>query len=77
MRAPGAPGHEGWGRVAALGDGVRGVAVGDRVASLSGRSFAEYDLAAADMVAPLPASLDDLPFPGEPLGCVIKIFRRS
>lgn len=70
-------GHEGWGRVAALGEGVAGLAVGDRVASLSGRSFAEYDLARADMVAPLPAALDGLPFPGEPLGCAMNIFARS
>ncbi len=70
-------GHEGWGRVDALGDGVTDLAVGDRVAALSYRSFADYDLARADMVATLPATLDDQPFPGEPLGCAFNIFRRS
>ncbi len=70
-------GHEGWGRVDALGDGVTDLAVGDRVAALSHRSFADYDLARADMVATLPAALDDQPFPGEPLGCAFNIFRRS
>src|SRR4051794_31276823 len=44
----GAPGHEGWGRVVALGSGVRGVAPGERVAALSYRAHAEYDLASAD-----------------------------
>jgi threonine dehydrogenase-like Zn-dependent dehydrogenase len=70
-------GHEGWGRIDAVGDGVTTLAVGDRVAALSYRSFADYDVAAADMVAKLPAALDGQPFPGEPLGCAFNIFRRS
>ncbi len=70
-------GHEGWGRIDALGAGVEGLSVGDRVAALSYRSFAEYDLAKADMVARLPAALDGQPFPGESLGCAFNIFRRS
>ena len=70
-------GHEGWGRIDAIGADVTGLTVGDRVAALSYRSFAEYDLARADMVAPLPAALDGQPFPGEPLGCAFNIFRRS
>ncbi|MBW3550819.1 MAG: alcohol dehydrogenase catalytic domain-containing protein [Proteobacteria bacterium] len=45
---PGAMGHEGWGVVDALGEGVTGVQVGDRVAALSYKSYAEYDVAAAD-----------------------------
>jgi D-arabinose 1-dehydrogenase-like Zn-dependent alcohol dehydrogenase len=43
--APGAPGHEGWGRVDAVGEGVTSVARGDRVAFLSGAAYAEYDVA--------------------------------
>jgi threonine dehydrogenase-like Zn-dependent dehydrogenase len=74
---PGAMGHEGWGVVDALGDGVSGVRVGDRVAALSYKSYAEYDVAAADAIVPLPAVLDGKPFPGEPLGCAMNIFRRS
>lgn len=70
-------GHEGWGRIDALGEGVTGFAVGDRVAALSYRSFADYDLAQADRIAKLPASLDGQPFPGEPLGCAFNIFRRA
>ncbi|MDB5450638.1 MAG: uncharacterized protein JWQ46_2534 [Phenylobacterium sp.] len=74
---PGALGHEGWGFVDAVGEGVEGLAVGDRVAALSYRSYAEYDLAEAQAVIPLPAALAGLPFPGEPLGCAMNIFRRS
>ena len=73
----GSPGHEGWGTVDALGTGVTGLAVGDRVAALSYKAYAEYDVASADAVVPLPASLDGVPFPGEPLGCAMNIFRRS
>jgi len=74
---PGGLGHEGWGRIAALGDGVSGLAIGDRVAALSFRSFAEYDVASAGSVVKLPPALDGVPFPGEPLGCAMNIFRRS
>ena len=74
---PGELGHEGWGRVDAVGPDVDGLACGDRVATLSCRSFAEYDLARADQVVALPAVLDEQPVPGEPLGCAFNIFRRS
>jgi threonine dehydrogenase-like Zn-dependent dehydrogenase len=74
---PGGLGHEGWGVVDAVGSAVTGVSVGDRVAALSFRSFAEYDLADADAVVKLPARLHDKQFPGEPLGCAMNIFRRS
>jgi threonine dehydrogenase-like Zn-dependent dehydrogenase len=73
----GAPGHEGWGVVDAVGPGVRNLSLQDRVAALSYRAFAEYDVARADAVVPLPAALDGQPFPGEPLGCAVNIFRRS
>ncbi len=74
---PGGPGHEGWGRIAALGEGVAGLAVGQRVAALTYKAHAEYDLADAGSVVPLPAALDGRPVPGEPLGCAVNIFRRS
>lgn len=70
-------GHEGWGIVDALGVDVEGIAPGDRVATLSGRSFAEYDIATASAVVKLPSELAGKPFPGEPLGCAFNIFRRS
>ena len=75
--APGGMGHESWGVVDALGPEVTGVAVGDRVAALSGASFAEFDLVAADRLVVLPPALAGQPFPGEPLGCAMNIFRRS
>lgn len=75
--APGDLGHEGWGVVDALGDGVDGLAVGDRVAALSYKSYADYDVAEATNVVKLPAALAGQPFPGEPLGCAFNIFRRS
>jgi threonine dehydrogenase-like Zn-dependent dehydrogenase len=74
---PGALGHEGWGVVDAVGSGVKGISAGDRVAALSHNAYAEYDLADADAVVPLPDSLAGQPFPGEPLGCAMNIFRRS
>jgi threonine dehydrogenase-like Zn-dependent dehydrogenase len=74
---PGAPGHEGWGRVAAVGEGVTGVEPGDRVAALSYGAHAEYDLADAGSVVKLPSSLDGVAVPGEPLGCAVNIFRRA
>jgi threonine dehydrogenase-like Zn-dependent dehydrogenase len=73
---PGSLGHEAWGVVDALGEGVAGLAEGDRVAALSYRSYGEYDLADAAMVAKLPDAISG-PFPGEPLGCAFNIFRRS
>jgi threonine dehydrogenase-like Zn-dependent dehydrogenase len=74
---PGGLGHEGWGIVDALGEGVDQVAVGDRVATLSHHSFAQYDLAPAEAVIKLPDALAGKPFPGEPLGCAFNIFKRS
>jgi threonine dehydrogenase-like Zn-dependent dehydrogenase len=46
------------------------------VAALSYRSYAEYDLADAAACVKLPAALSGQPFPGEPLGCAMNIFRR-
>jgi threonine dehydrogenase-like Zn-dependent dehydrogenase len=73
---PGALGHEGWGVVDALGEAAAGVSIGDRVAALSYQSYAEYDVADADAVVRLPDALAAQPFPGEPLGCAMNIFRR-
>jgi threonine dehydrogenase-like Zn-dependent dehydrogenase len=74
---PGALGHEGWGVVDAVGEGVVGLSPGERVAALTYKTYAEYDLADASAVVPLPPSLAQAPFPGEPLGCAMNIFRRS
>jgi threonine dehydrogenase-like Zn-dependent dehydrogenase len=76
-REAGAPGHEGWGVVDAVGDDVVDIDVGQRVALISGHAYAEYDIATRDCVVPLPEELDDEPFPGEPFGCAMNIFERS
>lgn len=74
---PGAPGHEGWGVVEDIGDNVDNVRAGDRIAFLSNRAFAEFDIAQSDSLVRLPAQLDGRVFPGEALGCAMNIFRRS
>lgn len=76
-QAAGAPGHEGWGKVAATGKNVKNVKTGDRVAALSYHAFAQFDLAKAENVVKIPDELADVPFPGEPLGCAWNIFERS
>jgi threonine dehydrogenase-like Zn-dependent dehydrogenase len=74
-RPPGAPGHEGWGLVDALGAGVEGLREGDRVAGLSYNAYAEFDLARAENLVPLPEGVEH--FPGEALGCAVNVVRRS
>lgn len=74
---PGNLGHEGWGRIDAVGDEVSTVKPGDRVAMLSSHAYAEYDVAPETQVIKLPSTLDPQPFPGEPLGCAMNIFKRS
>ncbi|HYY25330.1 MAG TPA: zinc-binding dehydrogenase [Candidatus Udaeobacter sp.] len=72
---PGAPGHEGWGKVDKVGPGVDSVRIGDRVALLSYNAYAEYDVADVNAIVPVPPA--SAIFPGEALGCAINIFRRS
>jgi len=74
---PGAPGHEGWGRIEAVGDGVANLAAGQRVAMLGGSHYATHAVLPAAQVVPLPPALDGQAFPGEALGCAMNIFRRS
>jgi threonine dehydrogenase-like Zn-dependent dehydrogenase len=75
--APGGPGHEGWGVVDMTGEGVSTLATGDRVAALSYRAYAEYDIADENSVVRLPENLAGRAFPGEPLGCAVNVFRRA
>ncbi|MDB6087004.1 MAG: L-iditol 2-dehydrogenase [Gammaproteobacteria bacterium] len=75
--AAGTPGHEGWGFVEALGEGVDDLDEGERVAFISGSAYAEFDIAARSAVVRLPDELAKDPFPGEPLGCAMNIFERS
>ncbi|MCL5279819.1 MAG: alcohol dehydrogenase catalytic domain-containing protein, partial [Planctomycetes bacterium] len=74
---PGAPGHEGWGWIDAVGSDVYHLRPGDRVALLSYHAYAEYDIAAAEAVVVLPKALAGQPFPAEPLACAVNAFRRA
>jgi threonine dehydrogenase-like Zn-dependent dehydrogenase len=74
---PGHLGHEGWGIVDEVGEGVDGFACGHRVTVLSGAAYAEYDVTSEDNAVLIPADLAGQPVPGEPLGCAMNIFRRS
>jgi threonine dehydrogenase-like Zn-dependent dehydrogenase len=73
----GAPGHEGWGFIDAIGAGVDDLEVGQRVAFMSGHAYAQYDIAPRDRVVALPEELDDEPFPGEPFADAMNVFQRS
>ncbi|MFL6516062.1 MAG: zinc-binding dehydrogenase [Chthoniobacterales bacterium] len=75
--APGQLGHEGWGRVVQVGNETIGLTPGDRVGFISNHAYAQYDIIDANSVVKLPVSLNDRPFPAEPLGCAYNIFQRS
>ena len=70
-------GHEAWGKVDAVGKDVLHFSVGDRVAMLSEKAYAEFDCCNEDKVVALPDAVGDQPFPAEPLGCAMNIFARS
>jgi NADPH2:quinone reductase len=57
---PAVPGSEGAGTVAALGEGVTGLAVGDRVAWADGNTgaYAEYDVVRAERLVHVPGAVD-------------------
>lgn len=76
-QSPGAPGHEGWGVVDAIGEDVSDFAEGDRVSMISFNAFAEYDRAPAESLIRLPDTTGELPCPGEPYGCAMNVFARS
>lgn len=76
-RPAGSPGHEGWGVVDAVGEGVVDIECGERVAVISGHAYAEYDVADRAAVVRLPREFDGLPFPGEPFGCAMNIWERA
>ncbi len=75
--SPGEPGHEGWGVIDAVGEGVKNLKKGDRVTALTYNAYATHDLAKEENVVKLPDFLDGKAFPGEPLGCAMNIFKRS
>lgn len=76
-RELGAPGHEAWGRVDAVGEHLSPDLIGRRVALLSYRGFAEYDVALASHAVFLPHALDHQAVPAEPIGCAMNVMARS
>jgi threonine dehydrogenase-like Zn-dependent dehydrogenase len=74
---PGAPGHEGWGIVDAVGDDADATLLGARVAILSTHAFAEWDVADADALVRVPEALDGHDCPGEALACAVNAFGRG
>ena len=74
---PGAPGHEVFGTIESVGPGVEGLAAGQPVTALTYRAYAEYDLARADSIIPLPEALAGRPVLGEPMACAVNVMRRS
>jgi threonine dehydrogenase-like Zn-dependent dehydrogenase len=73
---PGQLGHESWGVIDSVGADVMNLHVGQRVAMISDHAYAEYDCAPEENVVVLPDALMNEPFPAEPLGCAVNIFRR-
>jgi threonine dehydrogenase-like Zn-dependent dehydrogenase len=75
--APGEPGCEAWGVVDAIGDAVHDVCVGDRIAAISERGYAEMDVVDAGALLRLPAALRGVPFPGRTLAGALSAIERS
>jgi threonine dehydrogenase-like Zn-dependent dehydrogenase len=74
---PGAPGHEVFGTVEALGAGVEGIRPGDPITALTYRAYSEYDVARAADIVPLPPALSDRVVLGEPVACAVNVSRRA
>jgi threonine dehydrogenase-like Zn-dependent dehydrogenase len=73
----GAPGHEIWGHVVALGRGVENLLIGQTVTGLAWNGFAELGVARADHLVVVPADLGDSSVLGEPLACAMNVVRRA
>jgi threonine dehydrogenase-like Zn-dependent dehydrogenase len=72
---PGQPGHEVWGEVAALGDGVHSLQVGQTATGMAQNGYADYVVTGADDLVPLFDQQE--PLLGEPLACAANIVRRA
>ena len=74
---PGALGHEGWGRIDAVGAGVSPERIGTRVAIFGEQGFASHDIVPDDAALPIPPELEGQPVPAEPVACALAIFRMA
>jgi threonine dehydrogenase-like Zn-dependent dehydrogenase len=70
-------GHEPVGVVEALGPGVTGWSVGQRVTGLFQQAFATAAIARADRLLPVPDGVEDENALGEPLACLVNAARRT
>jgi NADPH:quinone reductase len=75
-RPAGEPGHESWGEVVEVGEGIDPRLRGRPVACLGDGGYAEYLTVDAARAVPLPAGLGS-DFPGEAVGCAINAFHRA
>jgi len=74
---PGALGHEAIGVVDLPGPDADEWMPGQRVAILSSKAYAEYDVAKSEALVPLPDDFKSDAFPAEVVGCAMNIFRRA
>jgi NADPH:quinone reductase len=74
---PGALGHEAIGVIESIGNDVDGWNVGDRVAYIGERGFAEYEVVPVETLFALPPQLGDTLFLAEPLACTMNVYRRA
>ena len=76
-QAPGAPGHEAWGRVVAVGEGADGFRPDDLVTGLFHGALAEQVDAAPEELMAVPPALAKQGLLGEPLACAANAVARS
>lgn len=70
-------GHEPVGVVAGVGEDVTRFKEGDRVTGLFKNAFADYCLADADVLLPVPGNVADEAALGEPIACLVNAQRRT
>ncbi|MFG1705304.1 alcohol dehydrogenase catalytic domain-containing protein [Nonomuraea sp. M3C6] len=69
-------GHELTGEIVALGPGVHGWSVGDRVTGFASPAFADVVNTPAAALLPVPANVPSVAALGEPLACVVEALSR-
>ncbi len=75
--SPGKLGHEGWGRIIAVGEAVSPDRIGERVAMLADGAFATHLCVPAAEVCTVPEGLEGWPVPAEPIACAFAILKRA
>ncbi|MDX6315831.1 MAG: hypothetical protein QOF44_5295, partial [Streptomyces sp.] len=70
-------GHELTGDIVALGPGVHGWTIGERVTGFASGAYADVVHVPATALLPLPANVSATTFLGEPVACVVEALSRS